>query len=137
MDGYGKRVLVVDDDAGCRALLEAQLGQEGYAVQTACDGLAGLDEMRKRRFDAVIADGHMPGLSGLEFAEFSGIAWPDTPFILISADPNYVMEDKNVHGAVACIRKPYEAAMLLSVLRTATQAASADQASFSMVQMKY
>jgi CheY-like chemotaxis protein len=41
MDGYGKRTLVVDEDAGCRALVEAQLEREGYAVQTACDGVAG------------------------------------------------------------------------------------------------
>ena len=61
MDGYGKRILVIGDDDDCQALLEAQLEQEGYAVQTACDGVAGLvDEMRKRRFDAVITDGHMP-----------------------------------------------------------------------------
>lgn len=35
MDGYGKRVLIIDDGSGCRALLEAQLAQEGYAVYTA------------------------------------------------------------------------------------------------------
>jgi PleD family two-component response regulator len=46
IDGYGKRILVNDDDADCRALVEAQLEQEGYAVQTACDGVAGLDEVR-------------------------------------------------------------------------------------------
>ena len=63
MDGYGKRILVVDEDAGCRALVEAQLDPEGYAVQTARDGGAGLTEMRKWRFDAVIAAGHMPGSS--------------------------------------------------------------------------
>jgi len=61
MDGYGKRILVVDEDADRRALLEAQLEQEGYAVQTACDGVAGADEMRKRHVEAVIADGHLPG----------------------------------------------------------------------------
>jgi len=37
MDGYGKRILLIDDDARCRALLEHQLGQEGYVVQSACD----------------------------------------------------------------------------------------------------
>ena len=36
MDGYGKRIRVIDEDADRRALLEAQLEQEGYAVQTAC-----------------------------------------------------------------------------------------------------
>lgn len=29
MDGYGKLILVVDEEAGCRALVVAQLGHEG------------------------------------------------------------------------------------------------------------
>lgn len=46
MDGYGKRILVVAEDAGRRARLEVQLEQEGYAVQMASNGVAGADEMR-------------------------------------------------------------------------------------------
>lgn len=60
MNGYGKRILVVDEDVGRRARLEVQLEQEGYAVQSACDSVAGAEEMRKRHFDAVIADSHIP-----------------------------------------------------------------------------
>lgn len=133
MDGYGKRILVIDDDPGCREVLKAQLEHEGYAVQTACDGLAGLDEMQKRRFDAVISDGHTPGLSGLELATFSGLAWPDTPVILLSGDLNFFTQYLDHYDAVACIRKPYEASVLLSVLRTATQPISMDQAMVPMV----
>jgi DNA-binding response OmpR family regulator len=120
MDGYGKRILVVDEDAGCRALVEAQLKEEGYVVHTACDGVAGLDEMRNGRFDAIIAAGHMPGFIGHEFAGFCGIAWPDTPLILLSGDLTTVTDYAEEVDAVACIRKPYEAAMLLSVLCIAT-----------------
>ena len=137
MDGYGKRILVVDDDAGCRALVEAQLEQEGYVVQTACDGVAGLDEMRKRRFDAVIADGHMPGFSGHEFAGFCGIAWPDTPIIILTGDLNSLTDYADEVDAAVCIRKPYEATMLLSVLGAVTQPVSTEQATFSMAQMKH
>jgi len=138
MDGYGKRILVIDDDgAGCRALLEVQLEQEGYAVQTARDGVAGLDEMRKRRFDAVIADCHMPGLNGIEFAEFSGIIWPDTPIILVFYDLNDLTDDAEEYGAVTCIRKPYEATLLLSLLRTAIQPVSTEHGTFSMAEMNH
>ena len=138
MDGYGKRILVIGDDDGCQALLEAQLEQEGYAVQTACDGVAGLvDEMRKRRFNAVITDGHMPGFSGNEFAEFCGIAWPDTPIILVSSDLNDLTDDAEGYGAVVCLRKPYEANLLMSLLRTATRPVSANQATFPMAEMKH
>ena len=134
MDGYGKRILVVDEDPGCRALVEGQLEQEGYTVQTACDAVAGLDEMRKGRFDAVIADGHMPGFIGHEFAGFCRIAWRDTPVILLSGDLNSVTDYADEVDAVACIRKPYESAMLLSVLRIATQPVLTE-ATFSMAQM--
>lgn len=137
MDGYGKRILVVGDDAGCRALLEAQLEQEGYAVQTACDGVEGLDEMRKRRYAAVIADGHMPGFSGHEFAGFYGIAWPDTPLILLTGDLNSLTDYGDKSNATACLRKPYEATMLLSVLRTVTQPVWTEYATVPMAEMKH
>lgn len=137
MDGYGKRILVIGDNDGCQALLEAQLEQKGYAVQTACDGVAGLDEMRKRRFDAVIADCYMPGLTGIEFAEFSGITWPDTPIILVSYDLNDLTDDAEEYGAVICIRKPYEATLLLSLLRTAIQPVSTEHTTFAMAEMNH
>lgn len=137
MDGYGKRILVIDDDAGCRALLEAQLEQEGYAVQTAGDGLEGLHEMHARRFDAVIADCRMPGLTGIELAELCLISWPDTPIILLSGDSNYFTEYAEASGVTACIHKPYEATLLLSVLRVATQPVSSDQGTSLMAHMKH
>ena len=55
-------------------------------MQTVFDGLAGFDEMRKRLFDTVIADSHVPGLNGIQFAKFSRITWPDTPIIIVSSD---------------------------------------------------
>lgn len=137
LDGHGKHILVVDEDAGCRTLLEAQLEQEGYAVQTACDGIAGADEMRKRRFDAVITDCRMPGFIGHEFAGFCRIAWPDTPIILLAGDLNYLTDYADECDAAACIRKPYEAVVLLNVLRTVIQPGSTEQATFSMAQMTH
>jgi two-component system, chemotaxis family, chemotaxis protein CheY len=133
MDGYGKRILVVSDDPDGRALLDANLEHEGYAVYTVCDGIVGADEMRKRHFDAVIADYHMPEINGLEFAEFVKIAWPDTPVILVSGELNDVMENVAQSDVRACIRKPYETTMLLSVLRALTQPVSKVQAAFPMV----
>lgn len=130
MDGYGRRILIVDDDASCRALLEAQLELEGYAVQTACDGMDGLAEMRKRHFDAVITDYHMPGLNGIELTEISRITWPDTPVILLSGDLSLLAEHEDLCAAAACIRKPYEASVLLSLLRTVIQPVSAEHALF-------
>ena len=66
MDGYGKRVLVVDDDHHARFLIGALLDYAGYTVVPACDGLAALNELSKRHFDVVVTDFHMPVLSGIE-----------------------------------------------------------------------
>lgn len=131
MDGYGKRILVVDEDADRRALLETQLEQEGYAVQTACDGVAGTDEMRKRHFEAVIADGRLPEFSGHKLAAYCRIVWPDTPLILLSGDLIYVTDHADAVDAADGLRTPYEAVMLLSVLHAITQPASTKQSPFS------
>ena len=127
MDGYGKRILVVEEDPSCRALLEVQLEQEGYAVYAACDGVAGTDEMRKRHFDAVIADGHIPGFSGVEFAKFCRVSWPDTLVILLTRNLNCTTNNENEVDA-ASMRMPCDAAKLLSVLRAATQLVQIEQA---------
>lgn len=129
MDGYGKRILVIDDGTGCRALLEAQLAQEGYAVHTAYYGVAGLpDGVRNRRFDAVIADDHMPGFTGHEFTKFCRITWPDTPLILLIDDLNSLTDYADESNTAACIPTPYESDMLLSVLRRVTQPVSTEHA---------
>jgi DNA-binding response OmpR family regulator len=132
MNGYGKRILVVDEDADRRALLEAQLEQEGYAVQTACDGVAGADEMRKRHFEAVIADGRLSEFCGHKLAAYCRISWPDTPVILLSGDLIYVTDHADAVAAAAGLRRPYyEVVMLLSVLRAITQPASTKQSPLS------
>ena len=137
MDGYGKRILVVDNDGDRRARLEVQLEQEGYAVQMAFDGVAGADEMRKRHFKAVITDSHMSGLSGIEFAEFCRAAWPDIPVILLSSGHNYGTGNVGGVDTVAAVDKSYETAMLLNVLRAATQTGSIEQSTFPNAQMVY
>ena len=134
MDGYGKRILVVDEDADRRAHLEAQLEQEGYAVQTACDGVAGTDEMWKRHFEAVIADGRLSELFGYKLAASCRIPWPDTPVILLSGDLIYVTDHAGAVDATEDLRTPYEAVMLLSVLSAITQPASTKQSPFSRAQ---
>jgi DNA-binding NtrC family response regulator len=82
MEGYGKRILIVAQDAGRRSLLEAELGSQGYAIQTVVDAFAAIAEMQKRRFDAVIADFPMAGLSTVEFMTCLRMFWPDTPVLL-------------------------------------------------------
>jgi CheY-like chemotaxis protein len=59
-------VLVVDDDARTREILNRILVKEGWSVREAADGIAGLEEVRRARPGLVLLDLMMPGMDGLE-----------------------------------------------------------------------
>ncbi len=58
-------ILVVDDEADVREVIQLNLEREGYEVATAPDGQAALDLLRAKPFAAVIVDVMMPGMDGL------------------------------------------------------------------------
>jgi CheY-like chemotaxis protein len=117
---YGKRVLVVDDDARARQETALLLEQAGFPVVQACDGLHALSEMQKRRGDVVVTDCHMPHLNGLDFLAQSRVIWPDTPVIVYSETRDR-SERAAARGAVAWIRKSSDSSILLSVLAMAME----------------
>ena len=120
MDGYGKRVLVVDDDDEARQFLAGLLQQAKYNVHLAADGLEALHEMKKRHFDAVLTDYYMPRMNGMEFLVLSQVVWPNTPVILLSGDAENLIDHAAERGAFSCVHKPYNTQHVLSVLRSAT-----------------
>lgn len=61
-----KTILVVDDDAGIRIILQDALTMEGYDVKTADDGIKGLEKARKLRPDLLILDMMLPSMNGFE-----------------------------------------------------------------------
>jgi CheY-like chemotaxis protein len=56
MDGYGKRVLVADGDEESRSAVATVLEEARFVVYQAEDGRRAVEELRKRRFDAVMLD---------------------------------------------------------------------------------
>lgn len=60
-----EHILVVDDSITTRTLEKNILQAAGYHVVTATDGLEALKELKKQRFDLVVADVEMPNLNGL------------------------------------------------------------------------
>jgi DNA-binding response OmpR family regulator len=63
------RVLLIDDDARLFELLSSYLGQNGVALERAGDGVAGLRMLAQDTYDAVLLDGMLPGMDGLEVLE--------------------------------------------------------------------
>ncbi|MFE1382516.1 two-component system response regulator CseB [Streptomyces sp. NPDC058740] len=64
-DPSTQRVLLVEDDELMRRSFAVALERYGYRVQTAADGLAGLEAFRDGTFDLLILDVMLPGLDGI------------------------------------------------------------------------
>jgi len=115
------RILVADDHAANRMVLESLLNKAGHRVTVVEDGEAVLDLLSSSDFDAVIVDLHMPGISGLDMLRELKVMEAGmrrkTPVIVFSADvtPDSIQSCEKA-GARAFIAKPLSAARLLDCL---------------------
>lgn len=109
------RVLVVEDDAHIRAGLVDALESEGYAAVSAADGKQGLAQARQQKFDLILLDIMMPGLSGYDVCREIRRRDRVTPVIMLTAKGEEV--DKVVGlelGADDYVTKPFGVRELLA-----------------------
>jgi len=105
------QILVVDDDAGVRRLLERFLSSRGYAVTTASDGEDALAQLHRRRADLVITDVMMPKMDGWQLAQHlrADADFVFTPIIYLTAlsSPQDRIHGLRI-GADDYLSKPFE-----------------------------
>lgn len=78
-------ILIVDDEDAIRFMLENQLFKEGYKVSIAANGLHALNKIKSsQKFDLIVCDLKMPGMSGIDFFSEVRKMGLDTPFLLIT-----------------------------------------------------
>ncbi|MBX2816038.1 MAG: response regulator [Saprospiraceae bacterium] len=80
------RILIVDDDASIRSLLNQNLAEAGYTVQQAANGRIALDSVRNQKPDLIILDVMMPEMNGFDLAAIlkNDPATMDIPIIILS-----------------------------------------------------
>jgi CheY-like chemotaxis protein len=111
-------VLIVDDEVSIVEALAEILSWEGFSIATAGNGRAALDHLSRTRADVVLMDVMMPVMGGVEAARAMK-ADPRTaeiPVVIMTAGP----VPDGVDGSLA-IRKPFELAALLRVIRRALE----------------
>ncbi|MGI8787728.1 MAG: sigma-54-dependent transcriptional regulator, partial [Pyrinomonadaceae bacterium] len=117
-----KTILLADDDANLRRVLEFQLQEAGYEVTTASDGAEALEIFTQSDFDCVITDLRMPKLSGLEFLEKIKTANSEIPVIVITAfgEVETAVAAMKI-GAYDYINKPFNRDEILLTLERAVK----------------
>jgi two-component system alkaline phosphatase synthesis response regulator PhoP len=110
-------VLLVEDEAGLRVTLSDRLVSEGYLVETASDGEAGLSSAAKGTYDLIVLDVMLPKMNGFDVCRHVRQRGVVTPILMLTARGQVV--DKVVGlklGADDYLTKPFEAIELLARL---------------------
>lgn len=117
--GNEERILLVDDEPALRALAEEILVGLGYQTavfDSSADALAAFLE-NPDRFDAVVSDEVMPGLTGTQLATHLHAVKPNLPIIIITAYGGLGFELRAQQaGVMTVLKKPYQRAELAHAL---------------------
>ena len=101
------RLLVVDDIEAMRLALEDCLRLQGYEVVSVASGEEALELVRSQRFDLLLTDQAMPGLSGIELAEVVARIHPDVPIVLLTGHTDVELAKASLQrGASDFVAKP-------------------------------
>jgi len=117
-----KRILIIEDEANMRHMLEVLLGKSGYEVKIATDGQEGLDAIERERFHFILCDIKMPRMDGMAFLKSAKEKLIDTTVIMMSA---YGTVDTAIEamklGAYDYISKPFKTDEVLLTLKKAEE----------------
>lgn len=111
-------ILVVEDDKGLQKYLKELLLDNGYAVQSAGDGIAALDYLQKTQPDLVVLDLGLPNMSGETVCLEIRKKYRDLPVIILTARDSIqdIVQGLNL-GADDYITKPFVADEFLARIK--------------------
>lgn len=121
-----KRILVVEDEQSMVMGLKDNLEFEGYEVDTAMEGLEGLQKVLHGSYDLILLDVMLPGVSGFDICKTARKERVETPIILLTARGEEI--DKVVGlelGADDYITKPFSLRELLARIKAILRRAPA------------
>ena len=98
------RILVVDDDPEVRHVTASFLNTFGYRESEAPDGASAVTLLEQTRFDLVVADLAMPGMTGVELAAIVRTRWADVPVLILTGHAEAIP----IPPDLPVLRKPFE-----------------------------
>jgi DNA-binding NtrC family response regulator len=111
-------ILVVDDQVAFANQIQRTLQKEGYRVETAVDGVQGLEMLESDNFDLYLVDLKMPGMDGIEFLRRIKTDDSDTSVIIMTAFGSIESAVEAMKlGASHYLQKPFSPEELLVVVQ--------------------
>lgn len=118
--GLAGAVLIIDDEAEIRESLQTLLELEGFAVETAATGEAGLQRIGEHPFDLILLDLTLPGRNGMEILAEIRAHETGLPVIMITAFGTVENAVRAMQGGAAnFVQKPWDNEKLLADVRAA------------------
>ena len=116
-------ILIIDDDDKLRKSFEKLLSEEGYSVQSAPSGEAGLEMIPEKCPDLVILDMRLPGMNGFETFKAIHEIDPKLPVIIMTAyGTTETAIEATKLGAFDYLLKPFDIPDMLSIITQALEA---------------
>jgi two-component system, OmpR family, response regulator MtrA len=117
------RILLVEDDPSIREVTAIGLEHAGFSVETAADGVAGLERFRAGSFDLVLLDVMLPRLDGLEVCRAIRTT-SVVPIVMLTARVDTIDVVVGLEaGADDYVKKPFEVPELIARVRAAVRRA--------------
>jgi nitrogen regulation protein NR(I) len=115
-----EKVLIIEDDETVRDVLRSFLKEKGFEATLAQNGQTGLDLLRADKFDLILTDLVMPGITGMDVLKEVAAAKISVPVIVMTAFGTVqTAVEAMKHGAFDYITKPFNLDELMIVLEKA------------------
>lgn len=115
-----KTIMVVDDSASLRQVVQIALKSAGYDVVEACDGKDALSKLDGRKLNLVISDVNMPNMDGITFVqELKKLSnYKFTPVIMLTTESQEEKKRQGqAAGAKAWVVKPFQPQQMLDAVQ--------------------
>jgi len=125
-------ILLADDSPHAQRMGQRILAEEGHQVECVADGDAAASRLPQVDPDVVIADAHLPGLSGIDLCRYAKSNWRHLRVILTAGSLEALDEAAAKRaGCDAILRKPFEASVMAKALAPLLAAAQQDRRSLA------
>lgn len=118
MQKRSPNIVVIEDDLSVRKAVVRLLGVDGFPAVGFGSAEAFLESPASKRFDCLILDINLPGLSGLDlYNRLMSTRRIPLPAIFVTAHDGSAAVKRSRNEAIVCLSKPFDARMLLGAVR--------------------